>query len=112
MNFIANNVNWNDIYDLRDPNTALTTLIKKIQICVDKSTVSKVSSSNTTKSKKNEWITKAIIVSCKTKETLYSIWKRNPANEILKNDYKSYCKILDKVIKNAKLIFEKKISRK
>ena len=52
------------------------------------------------------WITNAIIISCKTKEILYNIFKRNPTSEFAKKQYKDYCKILDKVIKDAKHKFD------
>lgn len=70
MNQLAKQVNWNELFDIRDPNIAIITLVKNIQTCVDKSTFRKVSTINSTKCRKNEWITKAITISCKTKEML------------------------------------------
>lgn len=45
-------------------------------------------------------------MSCNTKENLYNIWKKNPTNLTLKNEYKNYEKIFNKVIKDAKYKFE------
>lgn len=39
---------------------------------------------------------------------LYNIWKMEPNNLQLKSEYKNHVKILDKVIKEAKIIYEKK----
>ena len=52
------------------------------------------------------WITNAIIISCKTKKTLYNIFKRNPTSEFAKKQYRDYSKILDKVINDGKHKFE------
>ena len=40
------------------------------------------------------WITNTIRISCKTKETQYSIFKRNPTCEFAKKQYENCCKIL------------------
>lgn len=47
-------------------------------------------------------ITNAIMVSCKTKKIMYTIWKKKPYNLTLERKFKEYCKVLDKVIKSAK----------
>ena len=49
------------------------------------------------------------MVSCTTKEALYSLWKSNPTSERLKKEYTNYTKILNKVIKEAKFKYEKDI---
>ena len=56
---------------------------------------------------RKEWITKAIMVSCKTKEKLYNTWNREPDNEQLKAKYINYNKLLDKTIREAKNNFER-----
>ena len=53
------------------------------------------------------WITKAIIVSCKKKELLYNLWKKNKESTTLKKEYMDYAKILNRVIKDAKVTYEK-----
>ena len=45
--------------------------------------------------------------SCQTKETLYTLWRSNSDNVTLKSDYKTYLKLLNKVIKDAKIKHEK-----
>ena len=49
------------------------------------------------------------MVSCTTKETLYTLWINNPTSECLKKEYTSYTKILNKVINEAKFKYEKDI---
>jgi hypothetical protein len=57
----------------------------------------------TTKNRKynNKWITLGIKTSCKRKRELFS-QIRNSSNTALVKCYKAYCKILTKVIKEAK----------
>ena len=57
-------------------------------------------------SPRKKWITSAIMVSCNTKEILYNISKRNPTCQTAKTQYTRYCKILNKVIKDAKYKFD------
>ena len=52
------------------------------------------------------------MVSCTTKETLYTLWKNNPTSERLKKEYTNYTKILNKVIKEAKFKYEKDIVKR
>lgn len=52
------------------------------------------------------WIPKGILISCKTKENLYKMWKLNPNNDLLKREYKNYLGILKKVIEDAKVRFD------
>jgi len=49
----------------------------------------------------NNWITLGIRTSCKRKRELFSL-TRNSNNSALKQYYKAYCKILKKVIREAK----------
>ena len=61
---------------------------------------------------RKNWIFTAIIISCKKKEMLYKVWKMKPDCTDLKNEYKNYSKLLDKVIKDAKCKFDRnKIER-
>jgi hypothetical protein len=50
---------------------------------------------------RNAWITKGIRISCKRKEALY-ILSKNTQNPKLNSHYKTYSKILSKVIRSAK----------
>lgn len=51
--------------------------------------------------------TKGIINSTNTKRILFKIWKNNLTNALSKKEYNNYCKLLSKVIKQAKFIYEK-----
>ena len=51
--------------------------------------------------KHNNWITLGILTSCKHKRELFTAYRNNNNPDILKH-YKSYCKILSAVIKEAK----------
>ena len=55
---------------------------------------------------RTNWITDAIIKSCETKEFLYNLWQMDLNNNQLKPQYKTYAKILDKVITDAKIKYE------
>jgi ribosomal protein L33 len=50
---------------------------------------------------KNDWITQGIKISCRHKISLYTFTK-NSNNPKAKAHYNKYCKILRKVIKEAK----------
>lgn len=103
----ANNIEWNTILSIQDPNYAINELIKKIHICAGKATVEKKKIRNKEKVPRNEWITKAIIVSCNKKEMLYKLWKNNKNCNNLKKEYIEYTKILNRVIKDAKIKYER-----
>lgn len=104
----AGNINWELIYDISDPNLAAEFLIDNINQCITKSTTIV----NLTSRKKQVWITKALIKSCQTKEKLYLALRKNPSNEMLKNEYKNYVKVLNKVIDEAKNTHEKEYIEK
>lgn len=55
----------------------------------------------TYRNKHNDWITKGIIISCKRKRNLYTLYKHSN-NPQVKEHYKKYCSILRKVIIEAK----------
>lgn len=103
---VAENVDWDSISSIQDPNTATETLISLINNCTNlaKKNIKKKSANLP----RSSWITKGILTSCKQKEFLYAIWKKNPNNVQAKIDYKTYIKILDKVINEAKIINDKR----
>lgn len=105
---VANKINWNNFL-LEDPNVSIDLIIENIQNCICKSKESKKTNKNGKKLPRKNWITKGIIISCNKKEHLYNLWKLDKKNEQLKKDYKTYIKILDKVIKDAKVKHEKKL---
>ena len=105
---IANSTNWNEILSIQDPEFAVEKLIELIQECTDKATtINNNKRYNKSLVPRKKWITSAIMKSCQTKETLYTLWRSNPDNVTLKSDYKTYVKLLDKVIKDAKFKHEK-----
>ena len=98
---------WNHVLTIKEPNIAINELTNIIHSCLEYASCYKQKSRiNKDYIPRKKWITKAILVSCKTKENLYNIWKKCPNNITFKNDYKNYEKILNKVIKNAKFKFE------
>ena len=105
---IANSTNWNEILSIQDPELAVEKLIELIQECTDKTTtINNKKRYNKSLVSREKWITSVIIKSCQIKETLYTLWRSNPDTVTLKSDSKTYVKLLDKVIKNAKIKHEK-----
>lgn len=102
-------VNWMQLY-IDDPNEFSELLIKHIQDCIERASCSK-RVTNKVKSFKprNAWITPGIITSCNKREKLYKQAKSDPTNISLSNQYKEYSKILDKIIKDAKIKYERNL---
>ena len=105
---IANSTYWNEILSIQDPEFAVEKLIELIQECTDKATtINNKKRYNKSLVPRKKWITSAIMKSCQTKETLYTLRRSNPDNVTLKSDYKTYFKLLDKVTKMLKLNMKK-----
>lgn len=103
---IAKDTDWNELL-LHDPNLSTDLIIDEIKNCINKSTMySKTRKKLLKNMPRKKWISEAIINSCNTKQQLYRIWKLDPHNLSLKNKYKKYAKILDKVIVDAKYKYE------
>ena len=83
----AASIDWSEISQIKDPNSAINNIIDKIKICLSKAEYSKTSKANNARPRKN-WITKAIMKSCNTKEKLYKLWKKDPNNTIKREEYK------------------------
>lgn len=100
---IASSIDWHEILTITDPNQATNKLINKLKHCIS---LAKINNSYRKNNKfmkpRKSWITKALLISCKTKEKLYNIWKKDPNNQIKKDAYKNYVKTLDRVIHKAK----------
>ena len=56
---------------------------------------------------RKEWITRALLKSCKKKDKLYKQFKKDPMNHSLQREHKNYVKCMNKVIKDAKIKYEK-----
>ena len=67
--------------------------------CVKKATFAQKQNKQKNMIPRKIWITNAIIISCKTKETLYNIFKRKPTSESVKKEYRDYCKIYISLLK-------------
>ena len=105
---LASKEKWNEVMSIPDPNLATNILISKIKKCTESATNTRDSNKRLLHSvPRNAWITKAIITSCNTKETLYKTWKLQPNNISAKSEYKRYDKILNKVIKDAKVMYDR-----
>lgn len=100
-------IDWASYLTNKDPNELINDMIKDIQSCKDKAKYIYHNKKNK-KSPRKDWITKAIIKSCSTKEILYKKLKNNPDCDRLSTQYKNYIKTLDKVIKDAKIKYNKK----
>ena len=107
---IANTINWEQLQYMNDSNLAIEAIISEIQNCTNMA-INNITNKNKNKPRK-AWITKGIINSCKTKDTLYNLWKKDPNNENLKNDFKNFARILKTLIKDAKFKYEKSIIEK
>lgn len=106
---VAQKQNWNGILSIHDSNTATTTLIETIQFCLKSSTKNINKRKHDKQKPRSSWITKGIITSCIKKEKLYKAWDLDRGNLQLLHEYKSYEKILNKVILDAKLLHDKKL---
>lgn len=105
---MAKQIDWSKHKNKQDPNETINNIIKEIQICFESSKYKKPKLRNSKKTARKDWMTNAILNSCNTKESLYNKLKKNPDNEELKNNYKKFVKTLDKVIKAAKIEYDKK----
>ena len=91
LNKFVGKIIWGNVLNIDDPNKATNSFIDSINNCITlaRNNIKTNKTKNELKPRK-EWITKAIIVSCKTKEKLYNTWKREPDNEQLKANYINY----------------------
>lgn len=99
----ASKINWLECTLDKDPECGINLLISRIKQCIEIALV-KIKKTKTVFRK--PWMTEAIFKSIAHKEFLYNLWKQNKTSDILKNEYKTYEKILQKVIKVAKETFE------
>lgn len=106
LKILVDKTDFNYIFDIQDPNTAIDALINEIQTLKRESTLKIKSNKYRNKCKfsvpRKNWITEGIVKSCNTKEMLYNLWKLDKNNAKLKDDYKTYCKILNSVVTRAK----------
>ena len=104
----ADSINWNEVSLINVLNLALNNLINKIKIWLCKAKHTKKTNKNNMKPRKN-WINKAIMKSCATKEKLYELWKEDHNNNRIKEEYENFTNILKNIINKAKELYDKQI---
>ena len=57
---------------------------------------------------RKDWIIKAIMKSCSTKEKIYKLRKRDPNNTRKREEYKKFTNILKNIINKSKEPYDKK----
>lgn len=106
LKILCDKTDFSYIFDIQDPNIAIDALINEIKILTKEATMKTRSNNSRNKDKfslpRKNWITEGIVKSCNNKEMLYNLWKLDKNNTKLKDNYKTYCKILNNVITQAK----------
>ena len=105
----ASTINWSELSQINDPNIALNNLIDKIKICLSKAEYTKIPNKTNIMKPRKDWVTKAIMISSKTKEKLYKIWKKDPNNNRKREEYKKFTNILKDIVNKAKESYDKKL---
>ena len=102
MNYLLSNEDWLDVLNGTDTNTMVTnfldTVLHNLNIAVP---LKKVANNYIKHKSNNTWITKGIQISCRKKRMMYHTYKTTD-NCTFKMYYKNYCRILRKVIHQAK----------
>ena len=93
---------------INDPNLALNNLIDKIKMCLCKAEYTIKTNKNKNMRPRKNWITRAIMKSCTTKDKLYKLWKKDPYNNRKREEYKNFTNILKNIINKAKDLYDKK----
>ena len=102
----ANSINWSELSLINDPNSALNNLIDKIKMCICKAEYKIKSNKNKSMRPTKNWITKAIMKSCTTKEKRYKIWNKDPYNNRKREEYKNFTNILKSIINKPKELYD------
>ena len=89
---------WESVYHNEDVNDMFNSFLSTFLNIFEASFPVKYKSTN---NKNNDWITQGIKISCKHKRILYTI-SRNCNDPTVKTHYDNYCRILKKVIREAK----------
>ena len=105
-------INFTELLDrnlFTDPNITYDLIEAKIKEAKDKHIPSKLVKYNKYKHKKSPWITFGILRSIKFRDNLYAKLKKAPPDsrnyESLKNNYNVYNKLLNELVKEAKIVF-------
>lgn len=97
---VARNFNWTNIIS-DNVNESTTKLVTQVQKVIKLSTRKLNRKKKATKRK--NWITKGLMTSCEHKNRLYLEWTRDKNNILKKNRYQTYNKLLQKLIRIAKI---------
>ncbi|XP_024940769.1 uncharacterized protein LOC112494347 [Cephus cinctus] len=88
LNKLAQIQLWHKLLSIQDPDMATNVLIDMIKTITVKAQTKKNRFKDKNIARKN-WITQGIVISCNTKEILYNMWKANPENTILRQNFKN-----------------------
>ena len=105
----ASTINWSELSQINNPNIALNNLIVKIKICLSKAEYTKKPNKTNIMKPRKDWVTKAIMLSSKTKKKLYKIWKKDLNNNRKREEYKKFTNILKDIVNKAKESDQKKV---
>ena len=94
---------------INDPNIVLNNLIHKIKSCLGKAEYTKKTHKTNILKPRKDWVTKAIMISSKTKENLYEMWKKDPNINRKREEYKKFTNILKDIVNKAKKSYNKKL---
>ena len=101
LSLLASGLNWEGIYETSDVNISVTNIINQIESLISSST-QQIKRNNKNNVARKDWMSKGLIKSCKVKNDLYKLFKQNPNNEIIKNNYLRYKNKLTRLIKTTK----------
>lgn len=93
--------NWTDIYNETNIDNAVKKFIDKINIYMSEATTIRKKPKKL-KARK-DWMTTALIHSCKIKDKLYRQFKKDPNNLALREKYVRYKNMLKQLMKTAKI---------
>lgn len=99
---IIKNCSWESVYTTEDTDAATDNFLKLLKDKVNECTYYRK-----IKVKKKNWITNALLTSIDKKNKMYKNTLKYPENEQLKNEYKRYKNILEKLIKKTKADYYK-----
>lgn len=105
LNDILRNETWMDVYAEKNTDKAADIFVyklrEKINICTKHIKIKKLDI------KKNPWVTAGLLKSINIRHDLYKKSKKNPNNEDVLNEYKSYRNKLNGLINRAKINYYK-----
>ncbi|XP_047115624.1 uncharacterized protein LOC124795597 [Schistocerca piceifrons] len=104
FNSLLHTEDWSDVYEKQNLNSKFNIFLEKMVKHFDTAFPQKMVNIRE-KTRGKGWITKGIRTSCQKKRELHIMCKENNATEEMHTHYKTYTKILQKVIKLAKRVY-------